>query len=329
MFDRKRRQFITLLGGAAAWPLAAHAQQPAVPVIGYIGSQSPETTAAYLAAFRSGLKEAGYVEGQNVAIEYRWGGGRFDALPALAADLVARGPSLIVSTGGDPVAVAVKAAAPTTPTVFLIGGDPVGQGLVASFNRPGGNATGVTMLTLELDAKRLGLLRELLPQSTTFAVLINPSFPGADARIRRIEEPARAIGLNVVILRAATELEIDKALSDLDPRDVSGLLIGGDPFFNSRRNQIIAHAARIRIPAMYEWREFVATGGLMSYGTNLPDVYRQVGVYSGRVIKGESPANLPVQQPTKFEFVINLKTAKVLGLEIPPTLLARADEVIE
>ena len=325
----RRRDFITLFGSAAAgWPVVARAQQ-SMPLIGYIGSQTPETTAAYLAAFRNGLKEAGYVEGQNVAIEYRWGGGRFDALPALAAELVARRPSLIVSTGGDPVAVAVKAAAPTTPTVFLIGGDPVGQGLVASFNRPGGNATGVTMLTLELDAKRLGLLRELLPQSKTFAVLINPSFPGADARSRRIEEPARAIGLNVVILRAATEVEIDKALSDLDPRAVSALLIGGDPFFNSRRNQIIAHAARMRLPAIYEWREFVAAGGLMSYGTDLPYAYRQVGMYTGRVLKGESPASLPVLQPTKFDFSLNLRTAKALGLTIPSGVLAIVDEVIE
>ena len=213
-----RRDFITLLGGAApTWPLAARAQQ-SIPLIGYISSQSPETTAAYLAAFRSGLKDAGYVEGQNVAIEYRWGGGRFDAIPALAAELVARRPLLIVSTGGDPVAVVVKAAAPTTPTVFVIGGDPVGQGLVANFNRPGGNATGVTMLTLELEAKRLGLLRDLLPQSKTFAALINPTFPGADARIRRLEEQARAIGLNIVTLRAETEAEIDRVLSGVRER---------------------------------------------------------------------------------------------------------------
>jgi putative ABC transport system substrate-binding protein len=310
------------------WPLAGRAQQ-SIPLIGYISSQSPEATAIYLAAFRSGLKDAGYVEGQNVAIEYRWGGGRFDAIPALAAEMVARQPLLIVSTGGDPVAVAVKAAAPTTPTVFVIGGDPVEQGLVANFNRPGGYVTGVTMLTLELEAKRLGLLRDLLPQSKTFAALINPSFPGADARTRRIEERARATGLNILILRAETEAEIDKVLSGVDPRGVSALLVGGDPFFNSRQNQIIAHAARMSIPAIYEWREMVVAGGLMSYGTNLPDAYRQVGVYAGRVIKGESPANLPVLQPTKFDFSINLKTAKALGLAIPSGVLAIADEVIE
>jgi putative ABC transport system substrate-binding protein len=325
----RRREFLGVLGGVAvAMPHIARAQQ-SMPLIGYIGSQSPETTAPYLAAFRSGLKDAGFVEGQNVAIEYRWGGGRFDEIPALAAELVARRPSLIVATGGDPVAIAVKAAAPTIPIVFVIGGDPVGQGLVMTFSRPGGNATGVTMLTLELEAKRLGLLRDLLPQSKTFAALINPSFPGADARSRRIEEQARAIGLDILILRAETEAEIDKVLSGVDPRAVSALLVSGDPFFNSRHNQIIAHAVRMSIPAIYEWREIVVAGGLMSYGTNLPDVYRQVGVYSGRVIKGESPANLPVLQPTKFDLSINLRTAKALGLPIPSGVLAIADEVIE
>ena len=325
----RRREFLSGLGGTAVmWPLAGRAQE-SIPLIGYISSQSPETTATYLAAFRSGLKDAGYVEGQNVAIEYRWGGGRFDAIPALAAELVARRPLLIVSTGGDPVAAAVKAVAPTMPTVFLIGGDPVAQGLVANFNRPGGRATGVTMLTLELEAKRLGLLRDLLPQSKTFAALINPSFPGADARSRRLEEQARAIGLNIVTLHAETEAEIDKVLSGVDPRGVSALLVGGDPFFNSRRNQIVAHAARMSIPAIYEWREFVTAGGLMSYGTDLPHAYRQVGVYTGRIIKGESPANLPVLQPTKFDFSMNLRTAKALGLTIPSGVLAIVDEVVE
>ena len=326
----RRREFITLLCGAAsAWPLASRAQQRAMPLIGYVSSQSPESTASYLDAFRTGLKQSGYIEGQNVAIEYRWGRGQFDAVPALAAELAARRPAVIASTGGDPVAVAVKAAAPAIPIVFVIGGDPVEQGLVAAFNSPGGTVTGVTMLTLMLDAKRLGLLRELLPQSKTMAILINPSFAGAEARKVRIAEDARSIGLDLVILGATTDLEIDKALLELDTKVVGGLLVGGDPFFNSRRDRIVAHAARKRIPAIYEWREFVQAGGLMSYGTHLPDMYQQAGVYVGRILKGENPANLPVLRPTKFEFSINLKTAKSLGLTIPWSLLAMANEVIE
>jgi putative ABC transport system substrate-binding protein len=323
----RRREFITLLGGAAAWPLAARAQQ-ALPVVGFLSSQSPEAFAPYVSGFRDGLKEAGFIEGKNVAIEYRWSRGRNDALPSLAVELAALRPAVIVTSGGQPVALAAKAAS-STPIVFLTGGDPVRQGLADSFNRPGGNATGVTQLTLTLDPKRLGLLRELVPQSNSVAFLSNPNFPGAEERQQRLHDSARAIGLELVVLHAGNEAAIDEALSNIDRERISALLVGGDPFFNSRRDKIVTLVARKGIPAIYEWREFASAGGLMSYGTSLADAYRQTGLYAGRILKGEKPAEMPILQPTKFELVINLKTVRMLGLTIPPGLLAIADEVIE
>src|SRR4051812_24075872 len=327
-----RREFITLLGGSAAvsvWPLAAGAQQLGMPVIGFLNGASPEGYVPYLAAFHQGFKEAGYVEGANVTIEYRWARGRYDLLPSLVAELVALRPVVIVACGGDPAALAAKAATSTIPVVFLIGGDPVQQGLVASFNRPGGNVTGTTMLTLTLDAKRLGLLRDLLPRLDTVALLANPNFPDAEGRQHRVEEAARMIGLELKILHAGSESEIDKVLSELDRQHASALVIGGDPFFNSRREQIVALVARKAIPAIYEWREFTVAGGLMSYGTSATDTYRSVGIYAGRALKGEKPSDLPVMQPTKFELVINVNTAKALGLTLPSGLISIADDVIE
>jgi putative ABC transport system substrate-binding protein len=326
----RRRDFITFIGGAAVvWPLAARAQQSAMPVIGFLNAQSPESWTQYVDAFRNGLKESGYVEGQNIAIEFRWARGRFDALPLLAAELTARRPAVIVASGGDPAALAAKAATSTIPVVFLVGGDPVQQGLVASFNFSGGNITGVTMLTLSLEEKRLGLLRELLPQSKAFAFLTNPGFPGTEGRISRVKEAARAIGLQLVDISAANEAEIDKAFSDLDTQRAAALLVAGDPFFNSHRDKIVALAAGKSIPAIYEFREFAIAGGLMSYGTQLPETYRQLGRYTGRVLKGEGPSSLPILRPTKFELVINLKTAKALGLSIPTSMQLIADEMIE
>jgi putative ABC transport system substrate-binding protein len=328
----RRRDFIALLGAALAppalSPYAAIAQQR-LPVIGFLNTQSPEPFEAYAAAFRQGVKEAGFTEGQNVNVEYRWARGRYDELPALAADLANRRVSVIVTSGGEPAALAAKAAAPSMPIVFLVGGDPVRMGLVASFNRPGGNITGATQLTLMLDAKRLGLLRELLPKSATIAVMYNPEFPGAEARKSEVVEAARRMEQAVDMVGASTEAAIDEAFAELARRRREAVLIAGDPFFNSRRNRIIGLAARHSIPAIYEWRDFSLAGGLMSYGTILSDLYRQAGVYAGRILKGEKPADLPVLQPTKFELVLNLKTAKALGLVFPPGVLAIADEVIE
>jgi putative ABC transport system substrate-binding protein len=324
----KRRAFIALLGGVAAWPLAARAQQPAIPVIGFLNSGSPEAFASYVDAFQNGLNEAGFVDGRNVKIEYRWARGRYDQLPSLATELVERKVAAIAASG-EPAVIAAKAATLTVPLVFLIGGDPVRLGLVTGFNRPGGNATGVTILTLMLDVKRLGLLREALARAATITVLVNPSFPGSEGRMRDVQQAARDIGQELVVAAARDEAEIEKAFADFDRRRPDALLVAGDPFFNARRDQIVTLAARYAIPAIYEWRDFVAAGGLMSYGTQLPDLYRQQGSYTGRILNGAKPADLPVLQPTKFEFVINLKTAKALGLTIPPGILAIADEVIE
>jgi putative ABC transport system substrate-binding protein len=325
----QRRAFITLLGGAAVWPRAARAQQAPVPVIGFLNSQSPEPFAAYVAAFRQGLREAGYHEGQNVAIEYRWAQGRWEDVPALAADLASRRVALIATSGGDPVAQAARAAAPTTPLVFLMGGDPMQTGLVASYSRPGGHATGATQLTLSLGPKRLGLLREMIPNGSTIAVLVNPSFAGTETRMREIEDAARNIGQRLDFVSAASDGEIDGAFAEIGRRRREALLVAGDPFFNSRRARIVELAARHRIPAIYEWRDFVAVGGLMSYGTIISDLYRQIGVYAARVLKGDKPADLPVLQPSRFELVINVKTAKALGLAVPPSMQLLADEVIE
>jgi putative tryptophan/tyrosine transport system substrate-binding protein len=323
-----RRDFITLLGGAvAAWPLAASAQQ-ASPLIGFLNGASPEGYAPYVTAFRQGLKEAGYVEGQNVTIEYRWAEGQYDRLPALAADLVRRNVTVIAATT-TPAAQAAKALTSTVPIVFTTGDDPIKLGLVASFNRPGGHATGVSHLIGELGSKRLGLLRELLPGITVITTLLNPNFPGAERQLRDAEAAAGALGLQLIVLRASTEREIDAAFATMAQQGASALVVGGDPSFVARREQIVALAARHAIPTIYPVRDFAVAGGLMSYGTDFADAYRQAGVYTGRIVRGEKPADLPVQRSTKFELVINLKTARTLGVTIPAGVLSIADEAIE
>ena len=324
----KRREFITLLGGAAAWPLAARAQQPAMPLIGYLSARSPEDTAHLVAAFRRGLAENGYGEGQNVAIEYRWALGQVDRLPSLAAQLAGRPVAILVATGGETAALAAKAATSTIPIVFSMG-DPVKAGLAASYNRPGGNATGINLLTDTLEPKRLGLLHELVPQVATIGFLLDPNFPPAEAQSKDMQEAARAIGLQIHLLRVNTDREIEAAFETVAQHRIGALAVAASPFFDTRRNTLVALAARHAVPTMYHFREYAAAGGLMSYGIDPVDAYRQVGVYAARILKGAKPADLPVLQPTKFEFVINLKTAKTLGLEIPARLISFVDEVIE
>jgi putative ABC transport system substrate-binding protein len=328
----RRRDFITLSGGAAAAlvrPHAARAQQTALPVIGFLHSSSPEPMTNFVAAFRRGLSEAGFVEGQNVAIEFRWAAGQVDRLPELAADLVRRGVTVIATPGSTPAALAAKAATTTIPIVFAIGGNPVALGLVASLNNPGGNVTGVSFQSTELQAKAIALLRELSPQAVRIVALVNPQSAFTEAVVKNLQGGAAILGVPIEILNASTEAEIESAFATISQRPGSALLVGPDPFFTFRRAQIIMLATRQALPTMYAIREFAEAGGLIAYGPNLTSAYREAGTYTGRILKGEKPANIPVVQPTKFEMVINLKTAKALGLAIPDKLLALADEVIE
>jgi putative ABC transport system substrate-binding protein len=323
----RRRAFITLLGGAAAWPLAARAQPPAMPVIGFLNSAAPHTYAAMLAAFHQGLKETGYVEGQNVAIEYRWAEDRYDRLAAMAADLVRRQVTIIFANG--PSVPSAKAATTTIPIVFTAGFDPIRLGLFASLSRPGGNLTGISILNVELGPKRLDLVRELVPSATKAAVLVNPTNPNVESLSKEMQAAGRALGLQIDLLQASTEGELDAAFARVGETRAAALVIGTDPFFTTRSRRLAASSLRYAVPTIYQYREFVEAGGLMSYGGSLIDVYRQVGFYVGRILKGEEPGQLPVQQSTKIELIINLKAAKTLGLTVPLPLLGRADEVIE
>ena len=326
----RRREFLGFVGGAAGWPLTARAQRDALPVVGFLHSSSAASFANLVAAFRQGLREAGYVEGQNVAVEYRWAEGHNERLPALAAELVDQKVAVIVAPGSTPAALAAKAATRTIPIVFEIGVDPVKVGLVASLNRPGGNATGITDIGVELGAKRLALLRELLPRATRFAMLVNPANPLiTESFVAELHAAASVVGQHLEVVTASTNSEIDTAFATLVQKRVDGFLISPEALFVDRRVQLITLAARHALPALYHRRELVEAGGLMSYGSNLAEQFRQTGAYAGRILKGEKVGEIPVQQPTKFEFVINLQTAKALGVQIPATLLARADEVIE
>src|SRR5499433_819422 len=330
-FDRlNRREFVTLLGGAAAaWPLAARAQQAAVPVIGYLGAQSPAAFASRVTAFRQGLGETGYVEGRNVAIEFRWAEGQHDRLPALAAELVARRVAVIVAPGGAPAAIAAKSVTTTIPIVFEMGADPIAMGLVTSLNRPGGNLTGVSSLNVEVTPKRLEILREAIPTATVVAVLLNPTSPTADSQLRNLQEAARALGLQLHVLHASTARDFDAVFASLLQLRASGLVVASDTFFATHSEQLAALTVRHALPAIHQSRDFTLSGGLMSYGGSFVESHRQAGVYTGRVLKGDKPADLPVHQVTKVELFINLKTANTLGITFPLSLLGRADEVIE
>jgi len=325
----RRREFVRLLGGAAAIPLAARAQQPAMPVIGYLNGASASKFVHLLAAFRQGLEETGYVEGRNVAIEYRFADGKYDRLPALAADLVQHRVAVIVATAGTPTVLAAKAATSTIPIVFVVGSDPVKFGVVASLNRPGGNATGMTLLGPDIVAKRLALLHELVSAATSIGALVNLANPSAALMMTDLHAAGGVLGRELQVVSASNESEIGTAFAALAQQHIGALLVSDDPFFDDRRTELVALVDRYRMPAIYIRREFVEAGGLMSYGPKIPESFRQAGLYTGRILRGASPADMPVQQPTKFELVINLKTMKALGIDFPATLLARADEVIE
>jgi putative tryptophan/tyrosine transport system substrate-binding protein len=324
----RRRDLIAILGGAAAWPLATHAQQSAMPVIGFVSGGFPTDYARFLTSFRQGLRDAGFVEGENVAIEQRWAEGRYERLPAFAAEFVKR-PVTVIAAASLPAALAAKAATPQLPIVFTSGGDPVADGLVASLNRPGANLTGVSAFFGEMGAKRLELLREFIPANSTIAVLINPGNPNARTRLAEVVAGAQAVAQPIQVFNARNASEIDTAFAEVVRQRLGGLLVADDPLFISQRDQLVSLSARHKLPAIYIIREFATAGGLIAYGVNFADIYRKFGDYVARVLRGTKPADLPVMQPTKFELVINLKTAKALGLDLPATLLARADEVIE
>ena len=326
----KRRRFLQAVGGGTmVWPVTALAQQPAVPLIGYLSSRSPGDAAGVVAAFHRGLAETGYIQGRNLIIEYRWAEGRYDRLPALAAELIDRRVAVIVATGGSVSGLAAKALTKTIPIVFSSGGDAVKLGLVSSLSRPGGNVTGVNLIFGALGPKRLELLREIIPKATAIALLVNPNYPSVSTEVAEVQTAARILGLDIVVFNAPAESDFEPAFAALAERKVGGLLVGDDPFLLSRRDQLVQLAARHAVPTMYFTRDFVDAGGLLSYGPSTTDALRVVGVYTGRVLKGDKPADLPVVQPTIFELVINLRTAKALGLSIPASFLARADEVIE
>lgn len=325
----RRREFIVLIGGATVRPLAAEAQQPSMLVIGFLSSRSAKDSSKVVAAFGKGLEEVGFAEAKNLSTEYRFAEGRLDRLPELAADLVRRHVAVLVAVGGSTSALAAKAATPTIPIVFVMGGDPVGLGLAVSLSRPGGNATGMTIISADLAPKRLGLLRELVPNATAFAALTNPDTPEGRGQSSDMRAAAQVLGLNLRFLEATDEKGIERAFATLTQEKADALLVGSDPVFDVHRDKLVALVVAAAIPAIYQFRDFAVAGGLMSYDPDIGDAHRQIGVYVGKILQGAKPADLPIQRPTKFQLIINLKTAKTLGLEIPPTLLARADEVIE